>query len=196
MSRNDKKSKFTQAKKSNTGVYVIAGVIIALLAVGGFMVAGKSGAADNGLENVGAVDYQGKVAEFARVTAVETGSDVVLDLNEIKDKKSVTFDVPGINFTMPNGTQFDYLPLLAYVSPKGNIMLATSLCEPCNGISFHIEGEQLVCDACGTRWTLEDLKGISGGCPDYPPDQIKYTLEGDKLVIAKTDLQNWKPREL
>ena len=195
MPRNDKKSKFTQAKKSNTGIYVIAGVVVVvLLAVGGFMASKKSSGTDAGAVNVGTVSYQ--QAEFAATTAKESGGDIVLDVNELKTKKSETFNIPGISFSLANGTAFDNLPLLAYISPSGNIVVATSLCEPCSGTTFHIEGDQLVCNSCGTRWTLDGLQGVSGGCTTYPPETVKYTVQGDKLIIKKADLQNWKPRQV
>ena len=194
MSRNQKKSKFTEPKKSITGPWVIAGVVIlAIIALGGY-VAAKKPAAPEGTINAGAANYAGQKLEFAKIQANETGGDIVVDLNELKNKKTTTFDVQGINFTLNSGTAFNSLPLLAYVAPSGNIVVATSLCEPCSGTSFHVEGTELVCNACGTRWTLEDLKGISGGCPQYPPDRVKYNVQGDKLIIKKTDLQNWKPR--
>lgn len=195
MSRNDKKDKFTQAKKSNTGIYAIAGVVVVvLLAVGGFMASKKSSATDANAVNVGAVSYQ--QAEFAATTAKESGGDIVLNVNELKTKKSETFSIPGISFSLANGTPFNDLPLLAYISPSGNIVVATSLCEPCSGTTFHIEGDQLVCNSCGTRWTLDGLQGVSGGCTTYPPETVKYTVQGDKLIIKKADLQSWKPRQV
>lgn len=192
MSRNEKKNKFTETKKSNTSTFVIAGMlIVAILAVGAFF-ATKKPADDPGVVSVGATSYQN--AEFAKITATEANGDIVVDLNELKSKKSTTFEVQGINFTLNNGTSFNSLPLLAYIAPSGKVVVATSLCEPCSGTTFHIEGDQLVCNACGTRWTLEDLQGVSGGCPQYPPDKVKYTVEGDKLIIKKSDVQSWKPR--
>ncbi|MFA5881440.1 MAG: DUF2318 domain-containing protein [Eubacteriales bacterium] len=194
MSRSQKKNKFTEPKKPKTGTYVIAGVVIlAVIALGGY-VAAKKPAAPEGTFNAGTTNYTGQTLEFAKLQANESGGDITIDLNELKTKKTATFDVQGINFTMNNGTPFNYLPLLAYVAPSGNIVVATSLCEPCSGTTFHVEGNELVCNACGTRWTLEDLQGISGGCPQYPPDRVNYTVDGDKLIIKKTDLQNWKPR--
>jgi len=195
--RIDKKSKFIETQKSKTGIYFLTGVVIlALIAVGGYALAGKSADTNASLTNVGAVDYTNQNVEFAKVQATEANGDVVIDFKELQDKKMTTFDVQGINFTLNNGTPFTSLPLLAYVSPKGNVVVATSLCEPCSGIYFHVEGNELVCNACGTRWDLETLQGISGGCPQYPPDKVKYTVEGDKLIIKKADLENWKPRAI
>lgn len=193
MSRVQKKAKFTEHHKSRRGIYILTGVVVvAVIAVTGFMLSQKS--ANAGQVNVGAADYTGRTLDFAKVQAVDSGGNITVDLNEIKNKKLTTFDVQGISFTLNNGTPFNYLPLLAYVSPKGNITVATSLCEPCSGTTFHVEGDELVCNTCGTRWTLNDLQGVGGGCTSYPPETIKYTVQGNKLVIKKADLQNWKPR--
>lgn len=197
VNRNDKKSKFIQPRKSNTKTFILAGVLIlAVIVAGGFLMAGKSADAGADLTNVGPADYTNQTADFVKVQATETGGDIVVDLNELKSKKLLTFDIPGISFTLNNGTPFNYLPILAYVSPKGNVVVAASLCEPCSGIYFHVEGNELVCNACGTRWDLETLQGISGGCPQYPPDKVKYTVDGDKLIIKKADLAEWKPRAI
>jgi len=195
MSRKDKKTKFTQTKKSNNGLFIIAGiVVIVVLAVGGFMLSKKPSGIDSAAVNVGAVSYQS--ADFAPATATESSGDIVIDMNQLKASKTLTFNVQGINFSLANGTPFNYLPLLAYVSPKGNVVIATSLCEPCSGTTFHVEGDHLVCNACGTRWTLEELQGVSGGCTTYPPETVNYTVQDDQLIIKKADLQNWTPREV
>ncbi|MFZ3171208.1 MAG: Fe-S-containing protein [Carboxydocellales bacterium] len=194
MSRDEKKNKFTQTNTSNTGIYAIVGVVVVIMAIGVFMFSKSTSGTDTQAVNVGATEYQ--TAEFAKIAASESGGDVVINLNEIKTKQTTTFEVPGISFTLNNGTTFNSLPLLAYVSPQGNVVVATSLCEPCSGITFHVEGDQLVCNACGTRWTLDSLQGVSGGCLKYPPETVKYTVQGDNLIIKKADLQNWKPRQV
>lgn len=193
MSRDSKKNKFANQKQPRRGTYFLIGLAAAAaIVVGAFMLFGKSGS--EGLTNVGAVNYGSAAVDFSAVEAEDSGDKIVLDLNEIKNKKSLTFDVQGVNFTLNNGTAFDYLPLLAYVSDKGNIVVAASLCEPCSGVTFHIEGDQLVCNACGTRWSLDGLQGISGGCTTYPPEMIDYNIEGDKLIIDRAVLENWQPR--
>lgn len=196
MARDDKKAKFIGEKKSKAGLYFLLGICTLILVVGGAFFATRN-LRDLGLINVGAVDYSGQASvDFEKITADEANGDIVLDLNVIKEKKTTTFDVQGINFTLNNGKPFNYVPMLAYVSPKGSVVVATSLCEPCSGTTFHIEGEELVCNTCGTRWYLEDMSGVYGGCPEYPPSLMKYTLEGEKVIIKQSDLKNWKPREI
>jgi uncharacterized membrane protein len=134
----------------------------------------------------GAVKYasSGRVEQIPITTASLAGGNVTLPLAEVKEKKLVGFTY--------NGKQ--QLPLLAYISPSGKVVTAVSLCEPCNSTTFHIEGDQLVCNTCGTRWSLEGLKGISGGCTLYPPDAFTNSLNGDKVVIPEANVQSWKRR--
>jgi uncharacterized membrane protein len=83
---------------------------------------------------------------------------------------------------------------MAYITPSGKLVSAVSMCEPCRSTKFHIEGEEMVCNACGTRWTMEGLQGISGGCVAYPPDVLAHTIEGGKVKIQDTIILDWKPR--
>lgn len=99
---------------------------------------------------------------------------------------------------MPQGYQQaaggNILPLLAYIAPSGRLVVATSFCEPCRSVKFHFEGNQLVCDTCFTRWDLNTLLGISGGCFSYPPEEVSAELQGDQIFVPKADLEAWVPR--
>lgn len=88
----------------------------------------------------------------------------------------------------------DILPLLAYIAPSGRLVVATSFCEPCRSRTFHFEGNQLVCDTCYTRWDLNTLLGVSGGCTLYPPEEVKAEVRGDQIFMPKADLEAWIPR--
>lgn len=193
MSREEKRNKFVDKKKSKTGLYFLIGILVAAISAGGIFYGTKS-LRDLGLINVGAVDYSGRNVDFEKINIEENNGNLVMDIKTIKEKQTTTFDVQGIKFQLVNGTPFNYLPMLAYVAPNGSLVVATSLCEPCSGTTFHIEGDALVCNTCGTRWFLEDMSGISGGCPQYPPSIIKYTPEGDNIMIKRTDLELWQPR--
>ena len=197
MGREDKRSKFTNkgnSGKSSMSYFIIGLVGVIVIAAAVYFFTGSKNEATAGLYNAGAANYTGKTVEMTKVTADTSGDKIKVDVQAIKDKGLVTFDVPGISFTLNNGTPFSSLPVLAYVSPKGDVVVATSLCEPCSGTTFHIEGDQLVCNACGTRWTLDGLQGVSGGCLQYPPDAVKYSVDGNKLVIDQSLLKSWQPR--
>ena len=86
---------------------------------------------------------------------------------------------------------------MAYLTPAGRVMVASSFCEPCYSRKFHIEGDVLVCNVCFTRWALADLTGLGGGCTKYPPQALNYTVDkkNGKININEDDLKNWKPRD-
>lgn len=120
----------------------------------------------------------------ASTGAVENGK-VTVSVDEVKTKKIVAWDYKSANKT---------IPLMAYVTPSGAMKIAVRECEPCNGFSFHIEGNQIVCDTCGTRWDLETSKGISGGCQGYPPDVLSSSIVGGKITVDESKVASWAPR--
>ena len=87
------------------------------------------------------------------------------------------------------------LPLLAYISPSGKLVVASSLCEPCRGTSFSTDGGDLVCDKCFTHWDLNTLQGVSGACQSFPPVQMQSQLQNDGTVVVDVaQLEAWAPR--
>lgn len=79
------------------------------------------------------------------------------------------------------------LPLIFLYTPSGNVKAGIRTCEPCGSFSMHIgEGKYLICDACGTKWDLETFRGISGGCPEYPPPQLPTTISNNIEIDLST----------
>lgn len=120
----------------------------------------------------------------ASTGSVESGK-VAISVDEVKTKKIVAWDYKSGNKTTP---------LMAYVPPSGAVKIAVRECEPCNGFSFHIEGNQIVCNTCGTRWDLETSKGISGGCQGYPPDVLPSSVVDGKITVDESKVSSWTPR--
>lgn len=163
------------------------------------------------------VKLRGESAKVGGPVVVEAGADYsdaavqmsLLQSANVADTGLVTLSVAEITARQIGGFVYnrstpmpaDYaiienegLPVLAYVAPSGRVVVATSLCEPCRSYSFHISGSDLVCNSCFTRWDLNTLKGVSGGCLDYPPDQLSVTVEGDLVQIDRSVLEAWAPR--
>ncbi len=96
--------------------------------------------------------------------------------------------------------QFDYqngkttVPVLAYISPEGKLVTSIRMCEPCNSTRFTIEGTELACGNCETRWKLNNLEGVQGSCQKYPPAPIPSTVVGNYVQIEESVLRNWKMR--
>jgi uncharacterized membrane protein len=129
------------------------------------------------------VDYAGQSVRMADIHARVENGKISISLDELKEKKMVRFEYQG------NG-----VPLLAYITPSGRVVTAVSMCEPCRSTRFHIEEKKIVCNACATEWNLETLKGIQGGCLNYPPDVIPSTIEKDRIQIDEKIVAQWRPR--
>lgn len=190
--REVKKQKFTQQKKSNTGLYSVIGVLIVIIIIGGtyFLSSNKNSpstsataTADTGQKvNYSSAD---KLEQTVIDSKVENGKEIVTTLSTVKEKKFIRTEYKA------NGKS---VPLTAFIQPDGKVMVAVSFCEPCKGKSFHISGNTLVCNTCGTVWDLQTLKGISGGCQTYPPEALTYSLNGDNIEIPQSVLDAWSPR--
>ena len=191
-SRNEKRAKFTAAaqsgkKRRKTWVAAITVLVILGVAAGGYLIFLQKDRNDTpGTSDSSSGDLASDAGptEMADITApVAADGKIILSLAEIKKNKLIWFAY-GVDKT----------PVLAYTAPSGKVVTAISMCEPCRSDRFHIEGDELVCNACGTRWTLEDLKGISGGCPQYPPQQLENQISGDEVAVGERAVLDWKPR--
>lgn len=98
--------------------------------------------------------------------------------------------LPGVWQGITSGT----IPLISYVAPSGNLVVATSFCEPCKSTSFHIEGNTLVCDTCFTKWDLNTLQGVSGGCTAFPPQALTVQNQNGTIIVPTAALESWTPR--
>jgi len=187
-----KKEKFTQPEKKRKTPLIGAMVVLGIaIVVGGIYFGSKSSDNDQyAVANIGEkVNYSSDPLFQAEKEPVqgEEGKVVVATLSEIKDKKFIYTEYQ-------NGEKV--VPLTAYTLPSGKVVVAVSLCEPCNSVSFRIVNDKIVCNACGTTWELESLKGVSGACQTYPPERLVYTQNGDKLELEQAVLDNWEPRAL
>jgi len=195
----EKRERFEEAGKFPVGKFVAVSIMVLGLTFAGFaayqyfVVPPSVGGAsvDSG------VSYPAGQVAMVPLEAPQTAEGLSFPVQALKDSLIVglTYErsqpMPAGYVTSSGGNA---LPLLSYISPKGNLVVATSFCEPCQGDSFHIEGDALVCDVCFTRWDLDTLEGISGGCMAYPPEEVPAELRGDTVFIPNADLEAWAPR--
>ncbi len=118
-----------------------------------------------------------------RIEATAGKGLVEVPLDMVKKKKLVSFEYKQLDGAVP---------LLAYTTPSGSIVTAIGLSEPCNSKSFHIEGDEIVCDLCFTRWDLETLRGVSGECQEHPLDRVPHNVQDGRLAIREVDIREWK----
>ncbi|WP_407312717.1 DUF2318 domain-containing protein [Desulfosporosinus sp. SB140] len=188
-----KNQRFIQPKKSKAGLYSIIGVVAVLAIIGSYFLFNSFNNSASASSIKTAVDTGQKVnyspndslEQTVIDSKVENGKEIVATLSTVKDKKFIRTEYNANGKTVP---------LTAFVQPDGKVMVAVSYCEPCKGNSFHITGNQIICNTCGTTWDLQTLKGISGGCQAYPPQALSYSLNGDNLEIQQSVLDAWSPR--
>ncbi len=131
------------------------------------------------------VDYAGLTIAMTDIVVGMGNGKISIPVETVLEKRMVRFDYEG------NGVK---IPLLSYVTQTGKVITAVSMCEPCRSTRFHIKDKTLVCNACGTEWNLETLKGIQGGCLNYPPDVIPSTIVKNQIQIDEKTVAQWKPR--
>jgi hypothetical protein len=186
----DKKEKVLGEKKRKPYWVPISLAVVAvvLAGVGYWLIKGDS-AADPRVSSQpkvgGKVDYAGQKIVMTDIQAKVEKGKISIPLDVVKEKKMVRFEYEN------NGNK---IPLLAYITQTGRVVTAVSMCEPCRSTRFHINDKKIVCNACGTEWNLETLKGIQGGCLNYPPDVISSTIEKNRIQIDEKNITQWKPR--
>jgi hypothetical protein len=193
-----KRDKFEQAGRRPWGKVIAVGVAAVILVAGGLVLGSKLGASKAAGGPVVKTDVQfaaGPQKMVAMTSSKVAGGNLTVSLAEITASPIGTFSYDR-TAPMPNGfnAQGNKLTLLSYVAPSGRLVVATAMCEPCRSTVFHIEGKQLVCDTCYTRWDLNTLKGVSGGCTAYPPSEVTATVQGDTVTIPVAALEAWAPR--
>jgi hypothetical protein len=125
------------------------------------------------------------LVSMTRIDAISGKGLIEVPLEAVKKNKLVSFEYRRLDGP---------IPLLAYVTPSGKIVTAIRFSEPCNSNNFHVEGNDIVCNLCLTRWNLETLEPGKGDCPQYPPDRLIHTVHDGRLIIKEMDVQYWKPR--
>ena len=206
-----KRERFDEAGRFPVKKAVIAGVALIVVAVGAFTgitlynsskEVGGPVVSQGSATTAVATSQNGNPTESSREMSPLTSSQktgagtVTLSVAEVTSKRIGGF-VYSRSTPMPAGydsVEGNGLPLLAYVSPSGRLVVATSMCEPCHSYVFHIEGNELVCNTCLTRWDLNTLEGVEGGCLDYPPKEVTATVSGDVIEIDQSELEAWTPR--
>jgi uncharacterized membrane protein len=133
----------------------------------------------------GKIESAGQRIQMTDITAKVENGKISIPLNVVKEKKIVRFEYEA------NGAR---IPLLSYVTPTGKVVTAVSVCEPCRSTKFHLKGNSIVCNACFAEWDMETLRGIKGGCLNYPPDAIPNKVEKGQILIDEKIVAQWKPR--
>ncbi len=135
---------------------------------------------------------------YSRPTILYGGSSISLPASVVNSNKLTFMDLklknPLSELTYQGRTiplslygNGQYLPLVIISTPAGKVITGIRVCEPCGSFSFHIiGGRYLDCDLCHTKWDLETLSGVSGGCPNYPPPKLPTSAANDITIDLST----------
>jgi hypothetical protein len=191
----NRKSKKEQFIKQSSGRKPLL-IAILLVAVIGTVAAGLllrgPGAEDDGAyfgePAVQTRSYIGRVVPMTAIEPLIEGGWVSIPLTLLEENDIVYFEVE-------NNEGF-LVPLMAYITPSGRIFTGSSMCEPCQGRSFFLAGETLVCETCRTTYTIESHEFISGSqdCGRYPPVYMQPVIENGMVSIALEDILQWQIR--
>jgi uncharacterized membrane protein len=107
------------------------------------------------------------------------------------DGKEVRISLSGIETGKPvfyslalNGKRINYF----IVKTEGDISSYFDACAKCypRKLGYRLEGDQVVCRACGVRYATDDLKEGIGSC--YPI-KLQGRVEGNFYVIDRKALE-------
>lgn len=133
--------------------------------------------------------------EMKAVEAKEDNKYLSIKLEDVMKNRLVSFKYDEKR--IPDGSSTKPLSLMAYVTPAGRLFVGTAYCPPCRSDKHFIDKDgTLTCDLCDTKRDLETLKGIKGGCVDYPPDEFNIDISNGMVNIRLSDLDSWSPKPL
>ena len=132
--------------------------------------------------------YIGEVVSMTEIEPMIEDGWLTMPLAVISEHNIVYFE-------MDNDEGFS-VPLMAYITPSGRLFAGSSMCEPCQGRTFSLAGETLVCDTCRTTYTIEDQRFISGStaCGAYPPVNMNPLVENGLVKIPLEKVLEWRTR--
>ena len=174
---NKSEIKKKQKKKSNIMVIVVAFVVVAIAAFSIFSSKGEGQVGSN---------------QPPLISAVNENGDLEIPVADITEKAT---------FYAYNELD-SKMEVLAVKASDGTIRTAFNTCQVCysSGRGYYVqEGDVLVCQNCGNRFSMDEVEITKGGCNPVPifDDQKEVT---DKSIIipkeflkeAEVIFENWK----
>lgn len=192
-------------KKSNLPLFLAAAVILCLAVI--VTVIPKGGKQDDAAAdaNIAASDTSGldetapstgnvdaSISSDEEAQVVDAGSSLVIPISEVSS--AAQFYPVEVD-----GTRME---VLAVQDSDGNIRTAFNTCQVCygSGRGYYVQqGNVLVCQNCGNRFTVDQVEVESGGCNPWPIFAEDKTVTDDSIEISydflrqsKEIFANWK----
>jgi len=191
-SSTGRKKQFTKNKRRKLPLLIALTVIMVTGIWGTALLFGNSGnnsaALSFGEPVTESRSYIGRTVSMTHIEPLIEAGRVSIPLELLETHEMVYFEVA-------NNEGFS-VPLMAYITPSGRIFAGSSMCEPCQGRSFFLAGETLVCESCRTTYTIESHQFLSGSqdCGRYPPVYMEPVVENGTVSINLKVIQEWRIR--
>lgn len=131
-------------------------------------------------------------AENSEVQVISEGESLIIPVNEVSSTAVFyPVEVDGVR-----------MEVLAVADSEGNIRTAFNTCQICygSGRGYYVQdGDVLVCQNCGNRFTIDQVEIETGGCNPWPIFSENKTVTDDTIEISydflkesETIFANWK----
>lgn len=181
----------TTPKKNYKNLLIVFVLIVFCVAVSAFF--GNQKDKDTSESNTASETMAEKTeADKEEVQVINEGESLVIPISDISSTASFyTVEV--------DGTQME---ILAVADSQGNIRTACNTCQICygSGRGYYVQdGNALVCQNCGNRFTVDQVEIETGGCNPWPIFPENKTVTDDTIEISydflnecTTIFANWK----
>lgn len=186
-------------KKSNTPLIFMA-IVVLCLAVAAVVIPKQGKTVNNPSDSGGLTEAPSEEDGNAQeapddgqdVQVIEEGGSLVIPVSEVSETaKFYPVEVDGTE-----------MEILAVRDSEGNIRTAFNTCQICygSGRGYYVQqGDVLVCQNCGNRFTVEQVEIESGGCNPWPifaenktETEDSITISYDFLSESREIFDNWK----
>lgn len=191
-------------KKSNTPLMIGAAAILCIALV--VILISKNDKQNEAADTpIAAAANSGDTASDAGTADDETSNNAEDNVQTIAAGGSLVIPISEISSTVQfypievDGTRME---VLAVKDSEGTIRTAFNTCQICygSGRGYYVqEGDVLVCQNCGNRFTIDQIEVEVGGCNPWPIFPENKTVTEDTIEISYDFLQeseklftNWK----
>ena len=155
-------------RKTNVTVVIVGVLVVAIAAFSIILSQGKDQAASNQTSVAGATNENG---------------DLVIPIADITDTATF-YAYEGLESEME---------VLAVKASDGTIRTAFNTCQVCysSGRGYYVqEGDVLVCQNCGNRFSMDEIEITRGGCNPVPIFEEQKEVTDESIVIPKSFLED------
>ena len=173
--RETKRAQFAEPEKSRSkATLILVAVLVAAAALVAYVVLGSS---SDKPTVITAPEQNNKPAEPNKAAA----SELRVPLADVAGGRAKFFD-----YKLANNQPVRFFVVK---SSEGDYRAALDACEVCAHAKqgYRQEGDDMVCNNCGKKFSTALIGKISGGCH---PVGLTATAEGDSLVIKRSELES------